>query len=130
MDAEAHDAEHVEDVHEEAGAERPVRDHDVNHHAEAPAHVRAINRAAERPQPEAPAPEPEHAEAREPESTRRRSTVREPAPIGFVAERSAEPVEAAPPEPPQPVVISPTERDEADRPRRSGWWSRKVLGKD
>jgi ribonuclease E len=135
MDAEAPEPEYAggaRDAQEEAGGERPVIGHDVNHHAEppAPSRVQAVAHAAERPQPEALAPEPVHAEAREPESTRRRSTVREPAPIGFVAERSAEPVEAAPPEPPQPVVISPTESDDADRPRRSGWWSRKVLGKD
>jgi ribonuclease E len=57
--------------------------------------------------------------------------VREPAPISVGSERGAthEPV-ASPSEPPQPVVISPTESDDSDRPRRSGWWSRRVLGKD
>jgi ribonuclease E len=57
--------------------------------------------------------------------------VREPAPISVGREDSAthEPV-ASPSEPPQPVVISPTEADDSDRPRRSGWWSRRMLGKD
>jgi hypothetical protein len=36
----------------------------------------------------------------------------------------------APVEPPQPVLSSPTETEGNDRPRRSGWWNRKVLGKD
>jgi hypothetical protein len=57
--------------------------------------------------------------------------VREPAPISVGHERGTthEPV-ASPSEPPQPVVISPTEGDDSDRPRRSGWWSRRMLGKD
>jgi ribonuclease E len=57
--------------------------------------------------------------------------VREPAPISVGREHSAahEPA-ALPSEPPQPVVVSPTEGDDSDRPRRSGWWSRRVLGKD
>jgi ribonuclease E len=57
--------------------------------------------------------------------------VREPAPISVDSKHSAthEPV-ASPSEPSQPVVISPTESDDSDRPRRSGWWSRRVLGKD
>jgi ribonuclease E len=65
------------------------------------------------------------------EAARRRSTVRERAPISVGREDSTahEPV-ASPSEPPQPVVVSPTEGDDSDRPRRSGWWSRRVLGKD
>jgi hypothetical protein len=27
------------------------------------------------------------------------------------------------------VVSSPAESESSDRPRRSGWWSRRVLGK-
>jgi len=78
-----------------------------------------------------PAPEPAHVEASPSEHARRRSTVREPAPISVGSERGAthDPV-ASPSEPPQPVVISPTDGDDSDRPRRSGWWSRRVLGKD
>jgi hypothetical protein len=30
---------------------------------------------------------------------------------------------------PQPVVSGTDEGDDAARPRRSGWWSRRVLGK-
>ena len=106
----------------------------------------AFEREAEPPQPfrrpheaapvaEAPqretASEPAPVEASPSEAARRRSTVREPAPISVGREDSAthEPV-ASPSEPPQPVVVSPTEGDDSDRPRRSGWWSRRMLGKD
>jgi ribonuclease E len=82
------------------------------------------------PDPEPPAPEPPHVEASASEHPRRRSTVREPAPISVASEPRAahEPAVSATPEPPQPVVISPSE-SEADRPRRSGWWSKRMLGK-
>jgi hypothetical protein len=29
----------------------------------------------------------------------------------------------------EPVVSSSTESESGDRPRRSGWWSKRVLGK-
>jgi ribonuclease E len=83
------------------------------------------------PRPEPPAPEPSPVETGVSDIPRRRSTVREPASISVASEPSAshEPVAAAPSEPPQPVVISPTEGEDADRPRRSGWWSKRMLGK-
>jgi ribonuclease E len=83
------------------------------------------------PRPEPPAPEPPPVETSVSDIPRRRSTVRERAPISVATEPSAphEPVAAAPSEPPQPVVVSPTEGEDADRPRRSGWWSRRMLGK-
>jgi ribonuclease E len=82
-------------------------------------------------EPPPPASAPTPVEAGPSEATRRRSTVRERAPISVGREDSAthEPV-ASPSEPPQPVVVSPTEGDDSDRPRRSGWWSRRMLGKD
>jgi ribonuclease E len=66
--------------------------------------------------------------------------VRERAPVSFGTESS---LPAAPPEPayappappapavetPQPIVSSPTAGEEQAQPRRSGWWSRRVLGK-
>jgi ribonuclease E len=98
-----------------------------------PVHQRAAEQVAEAPRRETPppAPEPAPVEASPSEAARRRSTVREPAPISVDSKHSAthEPV-ASPSEPSQPVVISPTESDDSDRPRRSGWWSRRVLGKD
>jgi ribonuclease E len=69
----------------------------------------------------------------EPELPRRRSTVREPASSwrGRGAD-AATPPTIEPTEPPRPPAASPTETEPAedtDRPRRSGWWSRRVLGK-
>jgi hypothetical protein len=29
----------------------------------------------------------------------------------------------------EPVVSSPAENESSDRPRRSGWWSKRVLGR-
>ena len=75
--------------------------------------------------PSAPPPQPVATEAEPP---RRRSTVREPAPAS-VGNESHTAVPAPPEEAPQPVVISSDEPEEAARPRRSGWWSKRVLGK-
>jgi ribonuclease E len=63
---------------------------------------------------------------------RRRSTVREPAPGSFSAEPPATPAPAyvVPAEPPQPATSSEaSENEDSAQPRRSGWWSRRVLGK-
>jgi len=96
-------------------------------------------------QPEAPPSQPEPAAsvpepaASVPEPPRRRSTVREPAPFFFGAERPPEP---AAPEPPHPVPESDEPSaagepaaagpapDSADsnQPRRTGWWSRRFAG--
>jgi ribonuclease E len=63
------------------------------------------------------------------ESPRRRSTVREPAPTA-APDAASEPAEAyVPPPSAEPVVSSPAEAEADDRPRRSGWWSRRALGK-
>jgi ribonuclease E len=64
--------------------------------------------------------------------TRKRSTVREPAPVNFSGEPSAAPGPAyvtPTVEPPQSAASEASETDEVSRPRRSGWWSRRVLGK-
>jgi ribonuclease E len=78
-----------------------------------------------------PAHEPEAARASE--APRRRSTVREAAPVA-VAERPLEPVaiQSAPDEASaEPAQEQPAEpaAAEDDRPRRTGWWSRRVFGK-
>jgi len=60
---------------------------------------------------------------------RRRSTIREPA---LTASRpSAEPPPAIADNPPanEPAVSNPPPADSADRPRRSGWWSKRLLGR-
>jgi ribonuclease E len=88
---------------------------------------------ASEPAPAAP-PEParaEPAQAAAPpaeEPPRRRSTVREPAPISGHQETSppSTPQPAAPA--PQPVITEPGDNEDANRPRRSGWWSRRIAG--
>jgi ribonuclease E len=63
------------------------------------------------------------------ESPRRRSTVREPAPMTAASEVSAQPTPIQPPAPAQqPVITENGESETADRPRRSGWWSRRFAG--
>jgi ribonuclease E len=73
------------------------------------------------PDPEAAAPEP---------PPRRRSTVREPAPQVLRDDQAPPPASFTPPMPSiEPVVSSSAEGEASDRPRRSGWWSKRVLGK-
>ena len=85
--------------------------------------------------PPAPPPAPEPANAPPPQAAappaeeprRRRSTVREPAPIRDNQEAS-QPAPTPPPPPvPQPVITELGE-SEHTRPRRSGWWSRRSAG--
>jgi ribonuclease E len=63
------------------------------------------------------------------EQPRRRSTVREPAPIAAASDTPppAAPIHSCSPAP-QPVVTESGESESADRPRRSGWWSRRFAG--
>jgi len=72
--------------------------------------------------PEPPAAPPSESPAPEQAPPRRRSTVREPAPI-FDAGSG----EIAPPPPPPPPAPVATESEDAtsDKPRRAGWWSRR-----
>ncbi|MCS0501802.1 Rne/Rng family ribonuclease [Ancylobacter mangrovi] len=108
--------------------------------AEAPAEAAAEPAAAE---PAEPAPEPEA----KPKPRRRRSTVRERAPVADTAAAEA-PAETAPAEtvtaepaaeaaPEAPSVETAAEAEpapaenapvEEDRPRRTGWWQRKLFG--
>ena len=70
------------------------------------------------------------AEPAAPEAPRRRSTVREPVPQAAPEDASSPPQSFAPPAPSiEPVVSTSEETETGDRPRRSGWWSRRVLGK-
>jgi ribonuclease E len=80
--------------------------------------------------PVAAAPEPSPPPS---EAPRRRSTVREAAPLALTGEtRSSAPVSepVQSPGPQQPVATSSGEDSVDDRPRRSGWWSRRALGKE
>ncbi len=61
------------------------------------------------------------------EPPRRRSTVREPAPVADDHELTRPvPTQQAPT--PSPVITEVGENEDADRPRRSGWWSRRIAG--
>jgi ribonuclease E len=60
---------------------------------------------------------------------RRGSTVREPAPMRFGGDLAA-PSVPLPSAAPQPVVSITSESDDSARPRRSGWWSKRVAGKE
>ena len=62
------------------------------------------------------------------EPARRRSTVRERAPIGAADEGAAAANAAAGRPPPEPVITEIGEVAESDRPRRTGWWSRRFAG--
>jgi ribonuclease E len=88
-------------------------------------------------QAEAPPAQPEPPPA-EPEPTRRRSTVREPAPFLFGGDRPAESAASQPPPAPTPEASNPVpeaaaptaapEAADPNQPRRSGWWSRRFAG--
>jgi ribonuclease E len=79
-----------------------------------------------------PAPvsaEPPYAE-QQAEPPRRRSTVRERAPIGG-SDDAPPPAATAPVPPtpaPEPVVTEVAETEGTDRPRKTGWWSRRFAG--
>jgi ribonuclease E len=80
------------------------------------------------------APAPQMAASVVPESVaseppRRRSTVREPVTQVLRDEGPASAPPSPSPMPAEPVVSSPAESESADRPRRSGWWSKRVLGR-
>ena len=88
--------------------------------------------AEPRPEP----PPPSEPPAQQAEQPRRRSTVREPAPF-FTGQGPAQPTiapanETRAPEP-EPAASSPdrtAETESTDRPRRTGWWARRLTGKD
>ncbi len=87
---------------------------------------------ADEPAPEPPPPNEPPAQVDQP---RRRSTVREPAPF-FAGQAPVQPSSApagetrAPePEPAAPGPDRPAETEGTDRPRRTGWWARRVAGK-
>jgi ribonuclease E len=68
------------------------------------------------------------APAQQTEPPRKRSTVREPAPTAIAAD-VAPPTPAQPSSPPpQPVIIEVGDSENTDKPRRSGWWSRRFAG--
>jgi len=81
--------------------------------------------------PAAPAPvSAEAPSAEQAEPPRRRSTVRERAPIGG-SDDAPPPASTAPVAPapaPEPVITEVAETEGTDRPRKTGWWSRRFAG--
>jgi ribonuclease E len=79
-----------------------------------------------------PAPavhEPPPAAEPEPAPPRRRSTVREPAPVSGNSPDAPQPVAPTPVNPvPEPVITEIDTAQSSDRPRKSGWWSRRFAG--
>jgi ribonuclease E len=99
--------------------------HEFHRHAEpAPEQAAAPPSRHEEHAPPSMVPAAETAPAEPP---RRRSTVREAAPGSAPADASPPPATAATPAV-EPLVSSSAETE--DRPRRSGWWSRRALGKE
>jgi len=71
------------------------------------------------------AEEPAAPAARQP---RRRSTVREPVPFAVEGKAASDAAPSAPPSPaPETEAHEPSQDDES-KPRRTGWWSKRVLG--
>jgi ribonuclease E len=96
---------------------------------EQPATVAPARESPQEPAAPAQTEAVEHA----PAPTRRRSTVREPAPANFSGQPSVIPAPAyvvPTAEPPQPAVSEASATEDTTRPRRAGWWSRRVLGKE
>src|SRR5579883_2180079 len=81
-------------------------------------------------QPESRGPEPSASDppAGEREPVRRRSTVREPAPVATENGASVAVPSSPPPPAPEPIVTSSDDAQETERPRRTGWWSRRFAG--
>jgi ribonuclease E len=83
---------------------------------------RAVSEPVDAHEPAASAPDQQQ------EPQRRRSTVREPAPgAGTSAVTPPEPTPPSP-TPEVPVAAEPAEAEQVDRPRRTGWWSRRIAG--
>jgi ribonuclease E len=76
------------------------------------------------------ASEPETPASIAAETGRRRSTVRERAPMaGSSSEEMPGKIEPQPASPaPEPIVTETNDTSEGERPRRSGWWSRRFAG--
>jgi ribonuclease E len=81
-------------------------------------------------QPSASTAQPSPSSTTTSEPAPRRSTVREPA-LTSLRDEAAEPAPSltSPPAPAEPVVSSSAASENSDRPRRSGWWSKRVLGR-
>jgi ribonuclease E len=62
------------------------------------------------------------------EAARRRSTIREPAPTAGGEVAGNDPAAPVASQAPEPVITETGEASEGERPRRTGWWSRRFAG--
>ena len=108
------DVAQSEPLTEQAGAESELT------HAVADLDSRPAERAAP--------PEASATPAEQPEPGRRRSTVREPAPGAGVATTAPDNSPPGASSPAEPVVTETGETSKGERPRRTGWWSRRFAG--
>jgi ribonuclease E len=118
--------------HAERPSAEPELDSAVADLDRAPASFETPQPPTEEPtheEPAAPAFEAVARAAPEQEQPRRRSTIREPAPISGGEWTPVRPGPVAPVESPAAPVEPHASESEADeRPRRSGWWSRRFAG--
>ena len=108
------DVAQSEPLTEQAGAESELT------HAVADLDSQPTGRAAP--------PEASATPAEQPEPGRRRSTVREPAPGAGVATTAPDNSPPGASSPAEPVVTETGETSKGERPRRTGWWSRRFAG--
>ena len=108
------DVAQSEPLTEQAGAESELT------HAVADLDSQPTERAAP--------PEASATPAEQPEPGRRRSTVREPAPGAGVATTAPDNSPPGASSPAEPVVTETGETSKGERPRRTGWWSRRFAG--
>jgi ribonuclease E len=110
------DVAQSEPLTEQAGAESELT------HAVADLDSQPTGRAAP--------PEASATPAEQPEPGRRRSTVREPAPGAGAGVATTAPDNSPPgaSSPAEPVVTETGETSKGERPRRTGWWSRRFAG--
>jgi ribonuclease E len=108
------DVAQSEPLTEQAGAESELT------HAVADLDSQPTERAAP--------PEASATPAEQPEQGRRRSTVREPAPGAGVATTAPDNSPPGASSPAEPVVTETGETSKGERPRRTGWWSRRFAG--
>jgi ribonuclease E len=81
--------------------------------------------------PAIPSPAPSQPAARmEPEPPKRRSTIREPAPTFTSGQGFSPPPRAEPMAPSAPVASDEpqSQSDEAGKPRKTGWWAKRIMG--
>ena len=83
---------------------------------------------AERATPPDVSPGLPPAAAEQPEMARRRSTIREPAPGAANEAAGKDPVAPPAAHGAEPVITETGDASEGERPRRTGWWSRRFAG--